>query len=633
MSGYIATIRSSETSQAVEVPAGDSRPIEVPAGDSLLKAAQQSGIDIVATCGGRGRCRSCRIKLVSGIPPEPTVGDRSQLSEDEIREGYRLSCQCLLSGDVTVSIAPPMNETSFQILVEPGMLDVAHVAVLDSGISKTYLRPVRPWAETGKTSEIDELAGGSGQDAITTFSLDAVRRIPAMLNDLGEGITVARNGSRLISIEPGNSASQMFGLAFDIGTTTVVGYLIDLHTGETVASVSGLNPQTVFGGDLMSRIAFATERPSNVKKLHSRIVTFLNDLSKEACEAAGVLPEHVYKAVVVGNTCMHHLLLGIDPSSVGHAPYLPIIRRAYSCPAREAGLRLNREARLHLLPLIAGFVGADTVAMILSTRMETRTGICIAADIGTNAEIVLSGPDGIVACSCPAGPAFEGGQIHDGMRAALGAIDKVSVDDDIRVHTIGGVPALGICGTGLIDAVAALLDVGIIAPSGRLLVDPKTPLSESLRARLRNGADNTPEFVLVWAKDSANRTDIIISQGDIRQLQLAKAAIKGGVLALLEHVGLDKNDVSEFMIAGGFGNYLNIDSVRRIGLIPDFRTEGIRYVSNAAGLGAQMALVSEVERAHAEILAESISHISLGGYSKFQKIYLEAMGFPEKCAR
>ena len=448
MGTHHTTVRFSEASEALDCPTGD----------SLLQLAQQNGVDITATCGGRGRCRSCRIKLVEGNLPEPTVADRAQLSGEEIRERYRLSCQCLLTSDATVSIAPPINETSFQILSETGERDEGHVWKLDSGITKTYLHPERPSTESQKTSESEVLLGASESGNGLDIGLDTVRRIPEMLDDISGGVTVTRFRGQILSIEAGDTSPQSFGLAFDIGTTTVVAYLINLITGETVSSVSGLNPQTVFGGDLISRITFAAEQPSNVQKLHSRIIAYLNDLSKQACQLAGVECDHVYKAVIVGNTCMHHLLLGIDPTSVGKAPYLPIIRHSYACSAREAGLRLNRGARLFMLPLVAGFVGADTVGMILSTGIDDKPGICIAADIGTNAEVVLSGPDGIIACSSPAGPALEGGQIHDGMRAALGAIDKVSIDEDIRIHTIGDVPALGICGSGLIDAVAALFD-------------------------------------------------------------------------------------------------------------------------------------------------------------------------------
>ncbi|MCP5073324.1 MAG: DUF4445 domain-containing protein, partial [Rhodobacteraceae bacterium] len=590
------TIRLTETSQTIGLVAGD----------SLLQAGRRSGVEIAATCGGRGRCRSCRIKLVEGTPPVPTVADRSQLSQEEIREGYRLACQCLPGSDAVIAIAPPVNETSFQILVESG--DGGHDAdglKCDSGVSKTHTHPPRPSMEANRTSEIDELLGGPDQAGDANYLLVTARRIPHLLDDLNNGVTVARYRDEVVSIEPGDTSSQTFGLAFDIGTTTVVGYLMNLNSGETVSTISGLNPQTVFGGDVMSRIALAAENSSNVQKLHTRIVTFLNELSRQICANAGVTIEHVYKVTIVGNTCMHHLVLGIDPACVGRAPYAPVIRQAYSCPAREAGLRLSHGTRLFMLPLVAGFVGSDTVGMILSTRLDSKPGICIAADIGTNAEVVLNGPGGLTACSSPAGPALEGGQIRDGMRAALGAIDKVSIDNDVYIHTIGEVPALGICGSGLIDAVAALLDAGIISSSGRLLLEPATLLPDLVAERLRAGTNGAPELVLVWAAHSANRTDIVLSQDDIRQFQLAKAAIMSGVVALIEQAGAAIEDISEFMLAGGFGNYLNIQSARRIGLIPDIPVDRIHYVANAAGRGAQLALISEDERARAEELADT----------------------------
>ncbi|MCP4072519.1 MAG: DUF4445 domain-containing protein [Hyphomicrobiales bacterium] len=597
-------------------------------GASILQVAQQNDVEINATCGGRGRCRSCRVKMIKGTPPNATICDRSQLSDEEIREGFRLACQCFLKSDASIAIAPPVNETLFQILVDSGIPATGgKVMEPDSGVSKTFLLPERNSTGSGRNSEIEELLGGT--ETSSGASLTVVRQIPKLLKNLNDGITVTRFGGQVISIEPGDTVARMFGLAFDIGSTTVVGYLADLNTGETISSVSGLNPQSVFGGDLISRIAFGAEIPANVRKLHSKIVTYLNDLSKELCSQAGIEPDHVYKVTVVGNTCMHHLFLGIEPTSVGHAPYLPVIRGAYSCSAREAGLRLNRDARMFMLPLVAGFVGADTVGVILSTGICNHQGISVVADIGTNAEVVLKCPDGLFACSSPAGPALEGGQIHDGMRAALGAIDQVTIDDDIGVHTIGNVPALGICGSGLIDIIAVLLEVGIIMPSGRLLLAPKNKLSKRLARRLRNGPGGQPEFVLVWAKDSANHNDIVLTQGDIRQFQLAKAAILGGVVALAERAGVACEDISRFMLAGGFGNFLVIKNARRVGLIPDLETKRIQYVSNAAGLGAQMALISERERIRAGQLAETVIHISLAGFAGFQKMYLDAMAFPK----
>jgi len=535
----------------------DAAPLSVEAGVSVLATARQNDIDIMATCGGRGRCRSCRIKLFRGTATEPGIADFSQLSKDEIDEGYRLACQCYPQSDSRYSITPPTRETSFQILSEPG-----------------------EWPDF------------------------------------------------LDSIDPVGENETPYGIAFDIGTTTVVGYLINLETGATLACVSGLNPQTVFGGDLISRIGFAAEKKTHVKKLHQRIVTFMNDLSERACDQVGISRADICKVTLVGNTCMHHLFLGIDPTPLGSAPYAPVLREARQCPARECGLRLHKHAQVYTLPIIAGFVGADTVAMILSAKLGSRAGNVIAADIGTNAEVVLKSHHGLIACSSPAGPALEGGQIRDGMRASLGAIDQVTADRDIIIHTIGDAPALGICGSGLIDAIAELLDLGIIDKTGRLHVEPKALLPEAIAARLRNGEDGVAEFVLVWAADSGNHLDIVLSQGDIRQLQLAKAAIMSGVQALLQQGNLEHIDIDAFLLAGGFGNYINIRNARRIGLIPDLANDRIHFIANAAGLGAQMALLSEQCRRQAEKIAVETQHLSLAGLQGFQKIYLDAMGFP-----
>ncbi|MCP3689778.1 MAG: DUF4445 domain-containing protein, partial [Gammaproteobacteria bacterium] len=518
----------------------DATAFAIEAGSSVLKVAQQNDIDIMATCGGRGRCRSCRIKLICGKVTAPGVADHSQLSADEIGEGYRLACQCYPQASASYTIAPPNHETSFQIL------------------SRT------------------------------------VQQLPEQINPVTDNAT-------------------RYGIAFDIGTTTVVGYLVDLTSGANLASVSGLNPQTVFGGDVISRIGFAAEKPAHVKKLHQRIVTFMNDLSRQACNQADIKPTDVCKATIVGNTCMLHLLLGIDPTPLGSAPYEPAFTSAYNCPARECGLRLHDNAQVYLLPVIAGFVGADTVAMILSAKLSSQAGNVIAADIGTNAEVVLKTDQGLIACSSPAGPALEGGQIHDGMRAAHGAIDKVSLAEDILIHSIGDAPALGICGSGLIDAVAVLLDLGIIDKSGRLHIEPKTQLTAAIAARLRQGESGMAEFVLVWAADSGNYLDIVLTQGDIRQLQLAKAAIMSGVQALLDQVELEFDNIDSFLLAGGFGNYINIRNARRIGLIPNLAGDRIHYIANAAGSGAQHSLLSDRSRKKAQNIAVSTKHLSLAG--------------------
>src|SRR5213594_3813100 len=418
-----------------------------------------------------------------------------------------------------------------------------------------------------------------------------------------------------------------FGLAIDVGTTSVVTTLIELESGEQLGSVSSLNPQAVFGGDLMSRIAFAQFNPANLRKLTTRIVGLLNQHVAEVCRASGVLAQWIYKAVVVGNTGMHHLLLGIDPSHVGLAPYAPVMRHPLVIAARQLPLKIAPEARVCLLPLVAGFVGADAVAVALATRLADSPTLRIAVDIGTNGEVLLGSRDRLLACSAPAGPALEGAQIRHGMRAALGAIDRVTVDDDVHVHTIGEADALGLCGSGLIDLLAGLLDASVIDWTGLIQVEGRAALPPKLSERVVTRGEER-QVVVLRPGEAGARQEIVLTQDDVRQVQLAKGAIASGVAMLQRVAGVPPERVAELMLAGGFGNYVSIESALRIGLIPPLPRERIRYVGNAASLGAQLCLVSETERARAEVVAGRIEHVSLAAHPDFEEIFVDAMNFP-----
>jgi len=610
--------------------AGLEHSASVATGSLLIEAAREAGVEINATCGGRGRCRGCRVKLTEGIAPPPTLCDMVQLGAEEIREGYRLACQYRVVDDANVRISPPAAESAFQILTDTQACQGSNRLAPNSGVAKYHVPAAPPPGGAHGMSDLDALWQRTGLTGSPRIGLETLRRIPAALGSASDGITLTTIGDRIVSLDPGDTSHEVYGMAFDIGTTTVVGYLIDLVSGEPLATVSGLNPQTAYGGDLISRIAFAAEGTRNLRTLRTRIVTFVNELIGQACAESGLATRRIYKVVVVGNTCMHHLFLGIDPTSVGLAPYAPVIRHGYSCPARDAGLRVNAGAELCMLPLVAGFVGADTVAMVLATRLYAREQMCVAVDVGTNAEVVMGNHEKLIACSAPAGPALEGGQVRDGMRAALGAIDRVWIDGDVKLGTIGGVAPIGICGSGLIDAVAALLDAGIVAPSGRLAVDPAGPLPKALRSRIVEDDGGCAAVVLVRARDSATGKDIVLDQRDIRQLQLAKGAIRSGATALAQVAGVAEGDVAEFLLAGGFGNYLNLRSARRIGLIGDVAPTRVRNVANAAGLGAQLALLSAREVDRAAELAQRIEHVSLAEHPDFQRLYLASLAFPAR---
>ena len=609
---------------ALRILPGD-RTLEVPSGTTILRAAHAAGVDITATCGGRGRCTSCRVKFIEGAVPPPTIMDELQLGGDLVRDGYRLSCQCRVTEPITVELAPPLDERAFQILGAGA--GVAGRIPIESGVVKHVVKVALPREEHHQTSDLEQLLEAIGR-APADVHPDLLRQLPAALRESEGEVTVTTFGSTVIGVERGDTALMKFGLAVDIGTTSVVTSLIELESGEQLASVSSLNPQAVFGGDLMSRIAFVQFNPGNLRKLQTRIIGLLNRHIEQLTRESGVLAKWIYKVVVVGNTCMHHLLLGIDPSWVGLAPYAPVLRHPLVIPARELHLTVASEARVCLLPIVAGFVGADAVAVALATRIHESAAVRAAVDIGTNGEVLLGSRERLWACSAPAGPALEGAQIRHGMRGAAGAIDRVWVDGDgIHVHTIGEAAAQGICGSGLIDLIAGLLDAGVIDWTGLIDLDRRAALPPALRDRVRQVGD-AREVVLLRSGEAGATREIVLTQEDVRQVQLAKGAIASGIALLQQVAGVGSERVAELMLAGGFGNYVSIQSALRIGLVPPLPAEKIRYVGNAASLGAQLCLVSEPERARAERIARSIEHVSLAAHPQFQDIFVDCMNFP-----
>ncbi|OGK92649.1 MAG: hypothetical protein A2X50_06360 [Candidatus Rokubacteria bacterium GWF2_70_14] len=603
------------------------RTLHVAHGATILTSAQAAGVDITATCGGRGRCTSCRVKFVSGAVPPPTVMDELQLGDALVREGYRLSCQCRVVEPVDVLVAPPLDERSFQILgarVPPE--ELARIEI-DSGIRKEVVTIDLPKEEHRQTSDLEALLALVGRTT-EDVSPEVLKTLPHALRDHHGEITVTTFGSRLLAVEPGDTSLLKFGLAVDIGTTSVVTTLMELESGEQLAAVSSLNPQAVFGADLMSRIAFAQFNPGNLRKLQTRIIGLLNQHIEQIVRDSGVLAKWIYKVVIVGNTCMHHILLGIDPSHVGLAPYAPVMRHPLVLPARELFLKVNPEARVCLLPIVAGFVGADAVGVALATRIAETPDLRIAVDIGTNGEVLLGSRDRLWACSAPAGPALEGAQLRHGMRGALGAIDRVWLEDgDLRVQTIGDAPAQGICGSGVIDAIAVLLDTGAIDWMGLIAVEERDRLPAPLRERIGVRGEERVVILVRPSEGDAPR-EILLTQDDIRQVQLCKGAIASGAAMLQRIAGVAPEQVSELMLAGGFGNYLSIRSALRIGLIPPLPASRIRYVGNAAALGAQLALMSEAERARADRIARRIDHVSLAAHPDFQDVFVDCLNFP-----
>lgn len=605
---------------------GAGRLVSATAGDSVLDAARRAGLEIVATCGERGRCRSCRIKVLRGETPPATIMDQVQLGHEEVHEHFRLACQMPVTSDASILIAPPKSESGHKVLAIERRSDAAALQ-LDSGVVKECINVRLPDDENHQSSDLEEILRALTVEVTAPVPIEVLRKIPDVVRSAGSQVTVTTFNGEFIDIQPGNTSDQKFGMAFDIGTTTIVGSLLDLGTGEELASVGGLNPQSPFGGDLMSRIAYVQEDPKRLQTLRAKVLNAINDQVREACETAGISSDNIHKIVVVGNTCMHHIFFGINPTNVGLAPYAPSVRNPIVLKGSEIPLKAVANARVCGLPIIAGFVGADTVAAVLATRIYDSEQMRCLVDIGTNGEVVMGMRGKLLACSAPAGPALEGGQIRHGMRGAIGAIERVEIDDDVSLKVIGAAPPIGICGSGLIDAAAAMLAAGVLSKRGLIRVDDRDTFAPPIRDRLRH-ANNRDEFVLSWSEETGSGEAITLNQSDIRQLQLAKGAICSGVMLLQHVLGLTNADLREIYLCGGFGNYINTKSAVRIRLLPDVTTDRINYFGNAAGMGAQIALLSESERERANALAREIEHISLATHPAFQDVFVEAMQFP-----
>ena len=601
---------------------GTEREARVEPDGTVMDAARDVAVDILATCGERGRCRTCRVKVLKGDVPPATIMDEVQLGPDEVHEGFRLSCQTRVIADCHYLLAPPKTESGHQLLSAERDPDAGGI-LLDSGVEKRLVKANAPVEEDEQTTDTEEIRMALGADVV--FPLELAARLPGVLRAKSGNVTVTTFAGEVLDVEAGDTTEQCYGMAFDIGTTSVVGSLLDLATGEQLAQVGNVNPQAVFGGDLMSRIAFAQFNLQNLKKLRARIVGAINGHIKEACEEADVDPAQIYKLVIVGNTCMHHIFLGIDPTYVGLAPYAPVVRDPLVLTPKEALLKAVPNARICMLPIVAGFVGADATAAVLATRLDESDGIRIMVDIGTNGEMVMAANGELVACSAPAGPALEGAQIRHGMRGAIGAVEKVEIDDDVTCHVIGDAPAMGICGSGLIDGIAKMLSAGVLDDSGLLNFKTKDALPKALADRFIE--EDGRQFVLAWADQSGKGENVTLTQQDVRQLQLAKGAILAGIMMLMSVNGVSKDDLSELLLAGAFGNYINKESAVHMRLLPDMPLEKITYVGNAAALGAQMALLSETERSRAADLARRIRHVSLGMHPEFQGIFVDAMSF------
>ena len=541
---------------------------------TVLQAANALGIDINSICGGAGSCGKCVVKILKGIEgfgdPSPEEVD---ILGDRLGGNYRLACRSQITGDAAI-LVPRESWRGAQRLQSEG---------LETPVT---LKPNIRKQKTGEPTQI--LCGDTVIDTLPT------------------------------------SDPPIHGFAVDVGTTKLAGYLMDLATGDVLAVATAMNPQIEYGEDIMTRLTYAMSGGEQRKALHRALVDGIREMLIDACRKADASPRHVYDLVFVGNTAMHHFLLDLDPFPLTHSPFTPKTLEPRDLDSATLGIG-NPRGNVHLLPLVAGFVGADCVASVLATGVHESDEPCFLIDIGTNTEIVVGDKNHMVACSCASGPAFEGAHIKHGMRAASGAIEGAWINQNTlkpNLTTIDDVQPAGICGSGLIDALSEMLKSGIIDTSGKIRTEIDNP-----RIRRSGGV---PEYVLVWEKDAALESDIVVTQLDVRELQKGKAAIFSGAQMALNRLGVKPSEIVNIYMAGAFGTYINHDSAVNVGMIPEFNTLDIQQVGNAAGTGARIALMSKEARVEAWNISRSIEYIELATLREYNQAFMDALFLPHK---
>jgi uncharacterized 2Fe-2S/4Fe-4S cluster protein (DUF4445 family) len=583
----------------------------VPAGTTLFHAANWAGLPIESTCGGRGTCGKCRVRVVAGTT-EPTPADHRHLGVDEIDGGWRLSCQTEIHGDTTCDVPALMRAP------KAATMGVGRFVLLEPNVRKVVLELDPPTLEDHR-SHARRLA-----DALAVEGLEAradVALLPRLARALEDGTTLTATvvGDHLVEVEPGDTSGRMFGLSVDVGTTTVVATLVDLRQGVVAAVASTINRQASFGADVIARMGHAMLGDEHVAELRSAALATVNAVVGEVRSTAGVDAPEVYEAVVVGNATMLHLLLGVDPRSIALSPFVATFLEPQDARASDLGLDVHPDGRVTLFPSIGAYVGADVVADIVATGLAREPRLRLLVDVGTNGEIVCGSIERVCATAAPAGPAFEGGQILHGMRATEGAIEGVVLDDEVRLQVIGGdVEPSGICGSGLIDAVAQLRIAGLLRTDG-VLVSADDVAGHPLAGRLVV-RDGIRAFALT--------DDVVLTQLDIRELQSAKGAIATGIEVAMNALDVTAADLDEVLLAGSFGTYISPASASVIGLVPPVAVERIKAVGNAASEGAKMALMSFRERELAFEVPRVVEYVELSGASDFNERFIRNLAFP-----
>jgi uncharacterized 2Fe-2S/4Fe-4S cluster protein (DUF4445 family) len=591
-------------------------------GTTVLEAAAYAGLVLQTPCGGGATCGKCRVRIRSGTTD--TAPSSHRLDAAELAEGWRLACATRITGDVRVEIpAASMFEQSQQILMD----DAGHALAVAPSVTVATLA-LTPPSHADNRADLERLESAMGTTLHPAPALYAT--LPGRLRASGWQVRAVHEAGRLLDILPAHGTADVLGVAFDLGTTTVVGTLLDLTNGAERGVAATMNGQIPFGDDVLTRILRVREDPAGLTDLQTAAVHSLNEIIAALCRQASVPADRIYSVTLAGNTTMQELVAGIDPSALGELPFVPVFAAGLEASAATLGLNVNPAARIYLFPQVGGFVGGDTVAGMLAASFDRLERPTLLVDIGTNGEIALYTGRKILCASTAAGPAFEGARIAQGMRATAGAIEKVVVQaGDVHINTIGNVPPVGLCGTALIDAVAEMLRCGILDETGRILPPDELPagLAPNLRRRVGiTGEDGC--FVLAEAANGGAAVRLL--QRDIRELQLASGAIRAGIDTLLLRAGLAPEALDNVLLAGGFGNFIRRNNAQRIGLLPPLPHDRIRYIGNASSMGAKMVLLSTRERERAEALRRQAVHVDLSLDPDFQAAFGQAMLFPSE---
>ena len=587
-------------------------------GETLLDCARRAGVRITSVCGGRGLCKTCVIRVTEGPVNPPSAADEEYFSKRELEDNWRRSCQTFLAGDCTVTVsaraqaAPTRTEVeSEDIYVHPDPV----VRIIRGTVPPGTL--TKPAGDDQRLkSALNEKWPGAGH----AIDIAVQRAMPHVLRETRGRVDAVSRFGEIIGVLP-QRKGPVLGLAIDVGTTNIGAWLVDLRNGRTMQTMGFENPQAPHGADVITRLGYARKSPADLQTIQKLVIDSLNEAATSLTAARGLKPELITDIVVAGNTAMHHLLIGLPVHYLSVVPFIPAVSGAVDIKARDLGLHVMPGAYVHLLPNIAGFVGGDHTAVLLAIDSSQERHTVIVLDIGTNTEISLIHGGRLSSVSCPSGPAFEGGHVRCGMRSAPGAIESVRIrGNDIKLQTIDDQPAIGICGSGVLDMVAQLHLAGITTMTGKMNTGHH-------RVRRPEGKRDL-EFVLV-NEDEGNGDAIVFTQSDVRSVQLAKGAIRAAIQILLEEAGITEQQLDQVTIAGAFGSYIDISSSIAIGMLPDLPLERYAQIGNAAGIGAKLALVSHAHRTEAEAIASKSNYIELAGSKRFNKLFMQSMCFPK----